>query len=522
MLTASTDVNPYAAVPTYELLRSAARGLIGIDRRFVHALVDDPAKSLPEMLRFAAEDHENDAVQLEPDLIAVFRYLKTPEALPFYLACLRRDREFAEDDLVEALIEQGSAALEPLLELYGTMDEDGSEDIAFALAGLGVRDQRILDLLLDRLEYDVADGSMCLAVYGDPAAIPALEKMLANIPEDEAGLRRELTDAIDDLQNHSVDHSHPDFDLFSRYPEESGPDFDALGERDRVQLLSSDSPRIRADAARSFIEEEFSADARARLLELARGDAEPSVRGRAWEALSGEDDPAIRQQVRKVALDRSIPVAERGSALVALARASDDTPEIRAAIEALYDEPHGRARALEAMWRSFDRTFSKYFPQHLEDTDREIRVQAIFGTGYLGIGTEAERLAKYFDNDDLRHDALFAYALSVPAEVSRGRIRALFRKIERVAGGLSLGESELVQVALDQRLLLHGLEPVFFPEEEEGHLHGPGCGHDHTGGEWAEEDPPSMNVGPSPGAKVGRNDPCPCGSGKKYKKCCGA
>ena len=21
--------------------------------------------------------------------------------------------------------------------------------------------------------------------------------------------------------------------------------------------------------------------------------------------------------------------------------------------------------------------------------------------------------------------------------------------------------------------------------------------------------------------RVGRNDPCPCGSGKKYKKCCG-
>jgi tRNA-dihydrouridine synthase len=24
------------------------------------------------------------------------------------------------------------------------------------------------------------------------------------------------------------------------------------------------------------------------------------------------------------------------------------------------------------------------------------------------------------------------------------------------------------------------------------------------------------------GKKIGRNDPCPCGSGKKYKKCCGA
>jgi len=25
-----------------------------------------------------------------------------------------------------------------------------------------------------------------------------------------------------------------------------------------------------------------------------------------------------------------------------------------------------------------------------------------------------------------------------------------------------------------------------------------------------------------PSSKIGRNDPCPCGSGKKYKKCCGS
>ncbi|MBL9122991.1 MAG: SEC-C domain-containing protein, partial [Planctomycetaceae bacterium] len=32
-------------------------------------------------------------------------------------------------------------------------------------------------------------------------------------------------------------------------------------------------------------------------------------------------------------------------------------------------------------------------------------------------------------------------------------------------------------------------------------------------------DPPQTvrNQGP----RVGRNDPCPCGSGKKFKKCCG-
>lgn len=26
---------------------------------------------------------------------------------------------------------------------------------------------------------------------------------------------------------------------------------------------------------------------------------------------------------------------------------------------------------------------------------------------------------------------------------------------------------------------------------------------------------------PTTAQKIGRNDPCPCGSGKKYKKCCG-
>ena len=33
----------------------------------------------------------------------------------------------------------------------------------------------------------------------------------------------------------------------------------------------------------------------------------------------------------------------------------------------------------------------------------------------------------------------------------------------------------------------------------------------------APKQQPKRNVEP----KVGRNDPCPCGSGKKYKKCCG-
>ena len=39
------------------------------------------------------------------------------------------------------------------------------------------------------------------------------------------------------------------------------------------------------------------------------------------------------------------------------------------------------------------------------------------------------------------------------------------------------------------------------------------------GGGTVAEAPARKPVRAAP--RVGRNDPCPCGSGKKYKKCCG-
>lgn len=47
-----------------------------------------------------------------------------------------------------------------------------------------------------------------------------------------------------------------------------------------------------------------------------------------------------------------------------------------------------------------------------------------------------------------------------------------------------------------------------------GHVHGPHCRHGHH--QHHSHDPFVRST-----PKVGRNDPCPCGSGKKYKKCCG-
>lgn len=38
----------------------------------------------------------------------------------------------------------------------------------------------------------------------------------------------------------------------------------------------------------------------------------------------------------------------------------------------------------------------------------------------------------------------------------------------------------------------------------------------------SEEELKAKEIQKNLGSKIGRNDPCPCGSGKKYKKCCGA
>lgn len=53
------------------------------------------------------------------------------------------------------------------------------------------------------------------------------------------------------------------------------------------------------------------------------------------------------------------------------------------------------------------------------------------------------------------------------------------------------------------------------PHPETEHVHGPNCAHDHAHSHAAA---PTRN----PMREVGRNDPCPCGSNKKFKKCHGA
>lgn len=81
----------------------------------------------------------------------------------------------------------------------------------------------------------------------------------------------------------------------------------------------------------------------------------------------------------------------------------------------------------------------------------------------------------------------------------------------------ALAEDEAAVMALDCILALESGEIESWERSEFLHMLGD---HFTTLAEyWREQRSPRM---PLRAKKVGRNDPCPCGSGKKWKKCCGA
>lgn len=466
------DPNKLSEVAPSEILDAAAKGHLGLDHRFLHALLDRPEEALPAVLAFAERDRSEDAVDLAPELIALLRTWRSPEAVPFLVNYVREDPEQIPDEAIEALVAIGKPALEPLLGLYRALDESESGEVAFILANLRTRDPRILHLLVERLEYDLSDTALLLGIYGDPASRPALEQAAAELGPSGKEVKKDILEALevlgeqyDSARAEDRDADEP-FDIWGLYPKCADLPMDLLDEDERTELLQHPIAAVRAAAATSFFNRQLSDQQRESLLQLARNDESATVRARAWEALTGAiEEPEVLEAMLEALRDSSLEVQERAGLLVGLAPEADRN-EVRAQMMELYERPEARAKALEAMWRSMHASFRDYFAKHLDDEDLEIRRGAVWGVGYYGLKGELERVRKFFDDDDLRSDALFAYALAIPGEVSRGRVKGLLARIEKDAHGLSEIEEELVKTALDERLMLAGKEPVFAQQED--------------------------------------------------------
>lgn len=150
--------------------------------------------------------------------------------------------------------------------------------------------------------------------------------------------------------------------------------------------------------------------------------------------------------------------------------------------------------------------------------------------------TDKQQLQKFWTDYFLVEKGIYEKLLANPDEVVKGTVKELAEKYEipvmtmvgfldgiddslKVKNNIEeMDENTEVNLGFDKELLyknmvdakadwLYGL-PAWndiFPEEKRKEL-------------YREAKKANTIV---KGPKIGRNDPCPCGSGKKYKKCCG-
>jgi hypothetical protein len=466
-MTALLDPDRLGVVPPAEILYEIAQGRLQIDHRVLRGLLDRPTETTSALVDFAISDLWQGDRELEIDIAQLFHALGTPDGIPFLVEAVRRNPTEIADEVVSAIHFFAPQAVEPLLALYAELDKEESEEIAFLLATFHFGDERIFQLLKDRAAADLSEGAFLLGIHGDLNAREFLQEKLAELQETDSKASVSIAEALNLLENNAPATYEPvPIDIYSLYPEEAELPIDLLPEDDRLALLSDSRSSIRARAAQSFFNQHPGQAAIDKLLKVAQSDPDESVRARAWESLvDATEETSIVEAMLRAMRDPQTPVAERAGVLVGLSLETD-RKEVRGELERFYQEhPEARAKALEAMWRSLHPSFRDYFVPHLDDNDLETRRNAVWGVGYYSIKPSLDKLRKLFDDQELRSDALFAYALALPNEISKGRVRGLLSRIEKDAGGLSEIEERLVMTALDERLMLSGKEPFFYPED---------------------------------------------------------
>jgi len=456
----------YDTTPVYDLLSAAAKGHVGIDQRLLRSIMGRGDEAIEDIARFGLEERFDDRINLDEDLLAIIQHAASPKALPYLLDTLRREPSDPPEDLVHAFQRIGEPAIAPLIALYEKLGPEMGSDIAFVIAAFPHRDPAILKTLRERVSYDASDAAFLMGVHGDPSAIPILQKLKekALVNQDLAeSLGNEADEALSFLAQERKDPAPEAVNLWDLYPEYIEPVFDVMSIEEKVEFLRCPSAELRADCATSFIDRDVPSSVRDILVELAGGDPNVGVRSVACTALAGHaDDDRIFAMLLGKLENARLPLPERCGALLGVAAAAKAHPEVRKYIEEFYANPATTARALEAMWRSLDSSYAPFFRRHLDDADIDVRRQAIKGTGFLELSSEAPRLLELFRDDEFRLDALFSYAMAVPVQrLQRGDMPQVLKKIEDLAGGLSDAEGEVVETALDTRLVLHGLEPVF-------------------------------------------------------------
>ncbi len=456
----------YSALSPGELLDALSNGTVGFDHSFLDVFLRDSEAAIQALENFANGDHVEDRVDIEDQIFDLFRHLRTPRALPFYLLQLRAQMDGVQEELIEAFAELGEAAVEPLLNLYEELDEEESGEVAFLLAAMPVRDPRITGMLLGRLEYDAQDAAICLGIHGDPAARPALQKLLEDVANqpDASILKTDVEEALTRLSDEPEPPRAP-FNAYEQYDAFQPPYFEVMEVEEALGWLASPDPRVREAVAESLDDEDISAAVASKVVGHALREQQLQVRCALWKSLLPADaNPELLAALHARFGDSQVDTTERGTLAIVLAK-MDYSPALKSQILDFYSNPETRALGMEAMWYSAEPEFLPLIHAHLEDEEVAVRRAAILGVGFFVDKSSAPRLVPAMQVEALRGDAIYSYALAHPGEVSRVTAQKVLRHVDEVAGGLDQDEAMTAMSAIDLRLGIQGIRPFFAQQE---------------------------------------------------------
>lgn len=453
----------YPTTPISQLLIEAGRGRVGFDQRLISAIISRPEESASALIAYGKKPPENARMEMDEDILNLLASLPGPPAMDYITALLRDGYTELPSSLVKIVQEAGKSAIEPLVDAYRSLEEDSSGEVAFLLAGLGKQDPKIMQILLERLEFDMEDGAILLGLYGDKAGIAPLEKLLA-----EVGKNREIEFALEQLKHAPESIPEAESDYLVDYPEVSGPEFEVLEDDEIVEFATAHEDESVRLAALDVLEDlELPVSVVTPLLALAAGHDTVPVRAGAFRALARLNQISEVRAVAEASLeDATTPAAIRVASLITLLPEHVVAKKVRVYIEEFLSNPASRADGVHAMWRSREASYNTRFGAFLDDPDLAVRRQAVRGAGVCSDVTAIGKLRELMMDEDLRKDAIFAYSMAVPSDVSPSRMRSLYTRIEKEAGGLNRDETTSVAIALDMRLEADGKEAIFLSEVE--------------------------------------------------------
>ncbi len=140
--------------------------------------------------------------------------------------------------------------------------------------------------------------------------------------------------------------------------------------------------------------------------------------------------------------------------------------------------------------------------RHMYEFDRSIQEMMFQAVDFVRVRV-IKQLEEYLQKERIYSEE-FLYLLT-KANIIGCRFEEADSLIRRLRKSSSRGKKAAEVL---QKMLETGIDVTDEPEEEDDFL-------------WDDWQPPVSQTYVRETPKIGRNDPCPCGSGKKYKKCCG-